>query len=70
MTTDPTLLQDAAAFGFSVGDIAKLAGALVLGALLGWDIRVRNALPSARMRQGALAHRHLPLGARRDAARA
>lgn len=55
MTTEMTLLIDAASSGLAIGDVAKLVAALVLGALLGWDIRVRNALPSARRRQFALA---------------
>ena len=55
MMTEPILALNAALFGLPAGDLAKLAAALVLGALLGWDIRVRNALPSARRRQFALS---------------
>lgn len=55
MTTDPTTLLTAVNMGLTMADLAKLAGALVLGALLGWDIRARNAETGIRMRQGALA---------------
>ncbi len=51
MTFDPTVLLQT----LSLADLTKLAAALVLGALLGLDIRVRNAHPDARIRQVSLA---------------
>ncbi|MEM7565973.1 MAG: hypothetical protein AAF321_01960, partial [Pseudomonadota bacterium] len=51
MTFDATVLLQT----LSLTDMAQLSGALVLGALLGWDIRARNAAPDARIRQASLA---------------